>query len=83
MPPVACRALVPGTSCRDLQDSSAGAWERSPGDLQPTLFEVVAEGKEQTSISRVLRRHIYPPDLQEPATHAMVEQAELLAGDLV
>jgi type I restriction enzyme R subunit len=33
------------------------------------------------AVKRILRRHGYPPDLQEVATHTVLEQAELLAGD--
>jgi len=34
-------------------------------------------------IKRILRRHGYPPDLQEAATNTVLEQAELLAADWV
>ncbi len=32
-------------------------------------------------VKRILRRHGYPPDLQEAATNTVLEQAELLAAD--
>ena len=32
-------------------------------------------------VKRILRRHGYPPDLQEAATNTVLEQAELLAVD--
>ena len=32
-------------------------------------------------VRRALRRHGYPPDQQEAATHLVLEQAELLAAD--
>jgi type I restriction enzyme M protein len=32
-------------------------------------------------VKRILRKHGYPPDLQEAATRTVLEQAELLAGD--
>ena len=31
-------------------------------------------------VKRILRRHGYPPDLQEAATNTVLEQAELLAA---
>ncbi|MBA2753199.1 MAG: DUF3387 domain-containing protein, partial [Chloroflexia bacterium] len=32
-------------------------------------------------VKRSLRRHGYPPDQQDAATHLVIEQAELLARD--
>jgi type I restriction enzyme, R subunit len=33
-------------------------------------------------VRRILRKHGYPPDKQEKATHTVLEQAELLCGDI-
>ncbi len=39
--------------------------------------------KMRVIIKRILRRHGYPPDKQEKATQTVLEQAELICGDLV
>lgn len=31
-------------------------------------------------VKRILRKYGYPPDLQEKATHTVLEQAEVLSG---
>jgi type I restriction enzyme R subunit len=33
-------------------------------------------------VRRVLRRHGYPPDKQEAATDLVIEQAELMSGEI-
>jgi type I restriction enzyme R subunit len=35
------------------------------------------------NIRRILRKHGYPPDLQEKAVQTVIDQARLLANDLV
>jgi type I restriction enzyme R subunit len=40
-----------------------------------------ARAKIRIVVKRILRRHGYPPDLQEAATNTVLEQAELLAAD--
>ncbi|MFQ5658173.1 MAG: type I restriction endonuclease subunit R, partial [Candidatus Methylomirabilales bacterium] len=37
--------------------------------------------KMRTLVKRILRKHGYPPDKQEKATHTVLEQAELIATD--
>ncbi|MBI5525563.1 MAG: type I restriction endonuclease subunit R [Deltaproteobacteria bacterium] len=37
----------------------------------------------RTMVKRVLRKYGYPPDKQEKATETVIEQAELLCGDVV
>ncbi|NPV54724.1 MAG: type I restriction endonuclease subunit R [Firmicutes bacterium] len=39
--------------------------------------------KMRVMIKRILRKHGYPPDKQEKATQTVLEQAELICGDLV
>jgi type I restriction enzyme R subunit len=33
-------------------------------------------------VRRILRRHGYPPDKQEQATQTVLEQAEMLCGEI-
>jgi type I restriction enzyme, R subunit len=40
-----------------------------------------ARGKIRVMVRRILRKHGYPPDLQEEATRTVLEQAELLSAD--
>lgn len=42
------------------------------------LFEWIVD--ESVLVKRILRKHGYPPDKQEPATATVLEQAELLCG---
>jgi type I restriction enzyme R subunit len=40
-----------------------------------------ARAKIRVMVRRILRKHGYPPDLQEEATRTVLEQAELLCAD--
>jgi type I restriction enzyme R subunit len=40
-----------------------------------------AKAKIRVMVRRILRRHGYPPDLQEEATKTVLAQAELLCAD--
>lgn len=42
-----------------------------------------ARAKLRVMVKRILRRYGYPPDKQEKATDQVIEQAELICGDLV
>jgi type I restriction enzyme R subunit len=37
--------------------------------------------KIRVAVKRILRKHGYPPDKQEKATHTVIEQAKLLCAD--
>ena len=39
--------------------------------------------KMRVMVRRILRKHAYPPDKQEKATQTVLEQAELMAEELV
>ena len=39
-------------------------------------------GDNAVMVKRILRKHRYPPDLQEKATQTVLEQAELMAERL-
>jgi len=39
--------------------------------------------KMRVMIKRILRKYNYPPDKQEKATQTVIEQAELICGDLM
>jgi type I restriction enzyme R subunit len=41
-----------------------------------------ARAKLRVIVRRLLRKHGYPPDKQEKATQTVLEQAELLCGDM-
>jgi type I restriction enzyme R subunit len=41
-----------------------------------------AQAKIRIAVKRILRKHGYPPDLQEKATETVIEQAKLLASSL-
>jgi hypothetical protein len=41
-----------------------------------------ARAKLRVIVRRLLRKHGYPPDKQEKATQTVLEQAELLCGDI-
>jgi type I restriction enzyme R subunit len=41
-----------------------------------------ARAKMRVMVKRILRKHGYPPDLQEEATKLVLQQAELLCADL-
>jgi hypothetical protein len=47
--------------------------------FEATLW--AAADKLRVMVKRVLRKHGYPPDKQEKATHTVLQQAELLCAD--
>ena len=55
---------------------------RKKGTINWTI-RASARPRIRVAVKRILRRHGYPPDLQEAATHTVLEQAELLAGGWV
>lgn len=42
-----------------------------------------ARAKIRVMVRRILRKHGYPPDMQEKATETVLQQAELIAADWV
>ena len=42
-----------------------------------------ARAKIRVMVKRILKKHDYPPDLQDEATKTVLAQAELLCADLV
>lgn len=42
-----------------------------------------ARAKLRVMVKRILRKYGYPPDKQEKATDLVIEQAELICGDIV
>lgn len=43
----------------------------------------IARSKIKVMVKRILKKHGYPPDLQEEATKTVLAQAELLCADWV
>ncbi len=44
-------------------------------------FRESARAKIKVMVKRILKKHGYPPDLQEEATKTVLQQAELLCAD--
>jgi len=65
------------TITRDLLESV-----RSSTTIDWTIKESV-QATLRRNIRRILRKHGYPPDLQERAVQTVIDQAKLLANDLV
>ena len=43
---------------------------------------VSGSARMRVMVKRILRKHGYPPDMQEKATQTVLEQAELMAGEM-
>lgn len=65
------------TIARDLLESV-----RSSTTIDWTIKESV-QATLRRNIRRILRKHGYPPDLQEKAVQTVIDQAKLLAEDLI
>ena len=62
----------------------AGRVILEPAMQNPTLVVLTGEGvraKLRVMVRRILRKHGYPPDMQEKATATVLNQAELLCAD--